>query len=145
MRFCFSPFVVFTIFVLVCVRTRARWRVYVYVKHVCRDLGILARSITTAHQNSNAGDVDGSGGVTAVEGGSLGSAHRHVGLARCHGLSLSTSWPFRLVRATAGAGYQQVKRVWYKKRKEKEDPCLVLCFATSISFVLRGFYGCVSC
>eukprot|EP00904_Undaria_pinnatifida_P013891 jgi/Undpi1/9632/HiC_scaffold_27.g12088.m1 len=63
-----------------------------------RDLGILARSIRSAHQ----GSVEDSGNSTteAVAGG--------AGMSRCHGVSLSTSWPFSFVKATLGAGYQQV-------------------------------------
>ncbi|CAM9703361.1 unnamed protein product, partial [Discosporangium mesarthrocarpum] len=30
------------------------------------------------------------------------------GVAQCRGVSLSTAWPLRFVRATLGAGYQQV-------------------------------------
>ncbi|CAN0353672.1 unnamed protein product, partial [Laminaria digitata] len=78
-----------------------------------RDLGILARSIKSAHQGSVEDKNNGNSTKEAVSNGNGGggggvAADAGVGMSRCHGVSLSTSWPFSFVRATLGAGYQQV-------------------------------------
>eukprot|EP00903_Cladosiphon_okamuranus_P013367 g12458.t1 len=94
---------------------------------VPRDIGLLARSISGA-QHRRAMDAanaapDGSNSQKAAaaaaaagEGGSDGvmlggggaTAATDHALSRCRGVSLTSSWPFSFVKATAGAGYQQV-------------------------------------
>lgn len=72
-----------------------------------RDLGILARSIKGVYQGGTAASGN-STRVAAEASGDGGVKGKDAGLSRCHGVSLSTSWPFSFVRATLGAGYQQV-------------------------------------
>ncbi|CAM9814009.1 unnamed protein product, partial [Hapterophycus canaliculatus] len=87
---------------------------------VPRDLGMLARSIRGAQDGRGVVDASVASGnstseAVAAAGGDAGGMQgkgtaraADLGLSRCHGVSLSSSWPFSFVRATAGAGYQQV-------------------------------------
>lgn len=78
---------------------------------------MLARSIRGAQdRGAVASASSGNSTKEAVAAGGGDSADRSaaadgLGQSRCHGVSLSTSWPFSFVRATAGAGYQQVRSV----------------------------------
>lgn len=78
---------------------------------------MLARSISGAQHgrgvaaNSTKKAVAGGDGEGAIRGGEgrvVAAAAADDDLSRCHGVSLTSSWPFSFVSATAGAGYQQV-------------------------------------
>lgn len=73
---------------------------------------MLARSIRGAQQGRVVADADGGNSTkeaAAMRGsGAAAAVTADDGLSRCHGVSLSSSWPFSFVMATAGAGYQQV-------------------------------------
>lgn len=92
-----------------------------------RDLGILARSIRSAHHGNTAVDASLKSGnatneVSASAGGGAGGGGATIGvldMSRCHGVSLSSSWPFPFARATLGAGYQQVRN---GDRRREEVP-----------------------
>lgn len=80
-----------------------------------RDLGVLARSIKSARQGAA---FNSTPLASALGRGGEGDA------SRCHGVSVSTSWPFSFAHASIGAGFQQVMPLGRVSGRRRVLACL---------------------